>query len=179
MTDLTGKIDKYLIRNGVTEYKNEDTKEYLYKTMLGGCESNNNNIFKWTMQKLNANQRTMLKGGRVAFPAVFFGAKKAPMYTSNPKFTVSSDVTPTHIRPALAKTSGGRRGILSQRDISSMLQSGGYTLNLKDQKILYNEYNNNLQHFMDELGAIQAQRGGLHKINKRDVNNILQKLKAI
>lgn len=172
-TTIEHKLDKYLLKNGITDFNNEKTRQFLKNTMIGGfnnsCSStkNNSNIFNWTMQKLNSNQRTLvaeLKGGRVTLPSQYFGSSRKT-HTDNPSFTVMGDVTPAQIRPSLTSSFNGggscnnnKQNLFTMKDVKEMLGGHG-NLTTKEQKMLYQNYNQNLKSFVEELKLLQSGGG--------------------
>jgi len=76
---LKKTIDRYMLRNEISNYKNDEVESHIKNTMFGGNGSDsclqNSAIFNHTMQMLNNNQTTMvngLRGGRVSMPRTYF-----------------------------------------------------------------------------------------------------------
>jgi hypothetical protein len=76
---LKKTIDRYMLRNEISNYKNDEVESHIKNTMFGGNGSEsclqNSAIFNHTMQMLNNNQTTMvngLRGGRVTLPRTYF-----------------------------------------------------------------------------------------------------------
>jgi hypothetical protein len=79
---LKKTIDRYMLRNEISNYKNDEVEKTLRTTMFGGNGSEsclqNSAIFNHTLQMLNNNQTTMvngLRGGRVSMPRTYFDPK--------------------------------------------------------------------------------------------------------
>jgi len=174
---------------GAQEFKNDEAINHVMKVALGvkhhqsggdSCnDATNKNILAWTLQKYNANQKTIVKplqGGRVVLPSEYFG-KTSNKYVSNVKYTTMSDTSPTQVRPGLQSTGGGASHghTISRKQMDELLQ-GGY-FSASDKKNLLAQYNENIDKFVSFLKL----RGGdikyYNKIGKKDVNDAFRQLK--
>lgn len=168
-------INSYLLHNQIKDdsFNNSSTKEYLIDKLTGGECCSGQNIFKYTMQKYNKNQKTLygdvLKGGRVSMPSQYFGAPNKG-YAVEQAFTKTSSMNPTTARQALPQTffTGGSR--LS--NVNKFLV-GGHSHSKELQKDLLHSYHANMDEFMNNLKTLS----GGKKIYKATINKALRQLK--
>lgn len=174
-------FNNYLLHNQAS-FKDQDALDQMHNIMYGGndCKSNNN-IFKWTMQSLNKNQRTIsgdkLIGGRVVMPSNFFNPSSA-FPTCAKKAAIMSDVTPTTIRPALNSSFkvGGKNVVSKKAFVSMLKQNGGSQMKLSNTDVdtLYNGYKENLNYFMSNLDSLKS---GGRPISKNTITRAFSALK--
>lgn len=168
-------INSYLLHNQIKDnsFNNTSTKEYLIEKLTGGECCSGQNIFKYTMQKLNKNQRTMtgdvLKGGRIAMPSQYFGAPNKG-YAAEQSFTKTSSINPTVARQAISSTffSGGAR----MANVNKFLV-GGHSYSKDVQKDLLQSYHANMDNFIENIKTIS----GGKTIYKTTINKALRQLK--
>jgi hypothetical protein len=129
---LKKTIDRYMLRNEISNYKNDEVESHIKNTMFGGNGSEsclqNSAIFNHTMQMLNNNQTTtvnglrggrvslprtyfdptakdnMTKGGRISMPSTFFNPSGKCNMVEFPKYTVTGDVSTSVIRQGIPAT---------------------------------------------------------------------------
>lgn len=173
-------FNNYLLNNEMS-FKDQDTLDHIHKIMYGGndCKSNNN-IFKWTMQSLNKNQRTIsgdkLIGGRVSLPSNYFNPS-SPFPSSQVTPTVMSDVTPQTVRPGLNSTfKVGGKNVVSKNKFTSMVKQNGGNMKLSQKNVneLYTNYNKNLNSFMSNVESFKT---GGRPISKNTINRAFSSLK--
>lgn len=169
---------------GDNHIKDENTKQHLMNTIFGikheggnGCDEKiNKSIYAWTLQKYNANQKTLsksLQGGRVTLPGEYFG-NDCNKYAQKVKFTTMSDTTPAQTRPALNISGSGRKhNIVSKKEFDEMFHAGG--LNSHDKKHIFKEFNKNIEKFTALLkgGDIDFSK----PFTKASINNAFRELK--
>ena len=179
---MTTSYEKKLIDD--FEFYNDKSKQYfIEKTFgiknhqeggkLGSCSSKiNDNIFSWTMQKYNDNQKTLseeLKGGRVSLPKEYFGTNTGS-YKDLVKSTNISDSNNEFSRLGMNSTLKG--GELTIRDFNKFLKDNkNVDINNKIKKSILNEYNQNIEKFINTL-----KMNGGKKITKKSINNAFKNL---
>lgn len=171
-------LQKYLLHNEIsdTSFNNSNTKEYLIEKMTGGKCCSGQNVFKYTMQKLNKNQNTLqgrvLQGGRVVLPSQYFGAQNT-QYKPNVQFTKTSTMTPTLAKQALPASQFGGDSNMSEvnRFLKGSMQHG-HQMNKKEQKALLDMYHSDLNKFINHVKTLS---GGT--ITKKSINQALKELK--
>ena len=168
-------INSYLLHNQIKDdsFNNPTTKEYLIEKLTGGECCSGKNIFKYTMQKLNKNQKTLygdvLKGGRISLPSQYFGAPNKG-YAAEQSFTKTSSMDPTTARQALPSTffTGGSR----MASVNKFLV-GGHAHSKDIQKDLLQSYHANMDEFMNNIKTLT----GGKKIYKTTINKAFSQLK--
>jgi hypothetical protein len=144
---MNASLNNYLLYNGVTEHRfnNSNTKDHLTNILTGGGGSRcadaamNNNILGWTLQNVNKVTpiHTQLQGGRVSFPSQYFGNGDAGRYSAdNLSHSVTSDISTSTARSGLSVKVGG-----------SIITKG-------EKNALYNQYNKNMDTFMNNLNSL-------------------------
>ena len=181
--DLRRSFNNYLLNNQVS-LKNDEAVNHIHNVMYGGNDCKcNNSIFKWTMQSLNKNQRTIsgdkLMGGRVSLPSNYFNPSASFPSPSSKNTIMMGDVTPALVRPGLNSTFkvGGKNVVVSKKQFASMLKkNGGSNMKLSNKEVneLYTGYNKNLNSFMNHLDSFKI---GGRSVSKNTINRAFSALK--
>lgn len=172
-------VNKYLLQNQISDesFNNASSKEYLVEKLTGGQCCSGQNVFKYTVQKLNNNQKTLygdvMMGGRVSLPSQYFGNAKATPYASNQPVVKTSSMTPTLARQALPQTffTGGSK----MSTVKSWLKKsvGGHALTQNHQNDLVKSYQANMDTFLQNVKTLS----GGKKISKNTINKAFAQLK--
>ena len=179
--DTRKKFNNYLLNNEMS-FKDHETLAHIHKVVYGGndCKSNNN-IFKWTMQSLNKNQRTIsgnkLIGGKVSLPSNYFNPSSPFPSSQGSLSTVMSDVTPNTVRSGLNTTfKVGGKNVVSKNKFISMVKQNGGNMKLSPSNLneLYTNYNKNLNSFMSNVESFKT---GGRPISKNTINRAFSSLK--
>ena len=182
---LKKTIDRYMLRNEISNYKNDEVESHIKNTMFGGNGSEsclqNSAIFNHTMQMLNNNQTTMVnglrggrvtlprtyfdptakdnmtkKGGRVTLPSTFFNPSGKCNMVEFPKYTVTGDVSTSVIRQGIPATIIGGGKIENALSFEKFRWMTGGHFSNKQNRELFANYNKNLEKFTNVL----KQNGG-------------------
>ena len=182
---LKKTIDRYMLRNEISNYKNDEVESHIKNTMFGGNGSDsclqNSAIFNHTMQMLNNNQTTMVnglrggrvsmprtyfdptakdnmtkKGGRVSMPSTFFNPSGKSNMVEFPKYTVTGDVSTSVIRQGIPASIGGGGKIKNALSFEKFRWMTGGHFSNKQNRELFANYNRNLEKFTNVL----KQNGG-------------------
>lgn len=167
-------LQKYLLHNEINDssFNNSSTKEFLIDKMLGGQCCSGTNVFKYTLQKFNNNQRTIsgnvLQGGRVSLPSQYFG-KPNTVYKPSVTFSKISTLTPSLAKQALPSTQFGGKTNFSSIDtfLTKGMKGGG-----ADRKELLNMYHNNLDAFINNVKTLSG--GHITKTNIKESLKLLK-----
>ena len=182
---LKKTIDRYMLRNEISNYKNDEVESHIKNTMFGGNGSDsclqNSAIFNHTMQMLNNNQTTMVnglrggrvsmprtyfdptakdnmtkKGGRVSMPSTYFNPSGKSNMVEFPKYTVTGDVSTSVIRQGIPASIGGGGKIKNALSFEKFRWMTGGHFSNKQNRELFANYNRNLEKFTNVL----KQNGG-------------------
>lgn len=175
MTNLTN----YLLHNNIEDksFNNLSSKAHLIQKMTGGSCCSGQNVFKYTLQKYNNNQKTLygdvLRGGRVSLPSQYFGINTNNVYKPIVSFTKTNTVTPTLAKQALTSSfQFGGKSKMSTVDTSLKRSIIGGNVNTHQQKELLTMYHTNLDQFITNVRNIS---GGT--ITKTSINKAMTLLK--
>lgn len=179
--ELRKSFNDYFLKNEVS-FKDNEALNHIHNVMYGGndCQSNNN-IFNWTMQSLNKNQRTIsgdhLMGGRVSMSSNYFNPS-ASFPSAGSKAVTMSDVTPSVVRRGLSSSFkiGGKNVVSKNKFMSMLKKNGGGNMKLSNNQVkeLYAGYNQNLNSFMSTLESFKT---GGRSVSKNTINRAFSAVK--
>ena len=180
--ELRKSFNNYLLQNEIS-FKDKDALNHIHNVMYGGndCQSNNN-IFNWTMQSLNKNQRTIsgdkLMGGRVAMSSNYFNPSASFPSSGSKSVAMISDVTPNLVRHGLSSSFkvGGKNVVSKGKFMSMLKKNGGSNMKLSNNEVkeLYAGYNKNLNSFMSTLESFKT---GGRSVSKNTINRAFSTVK--